>query len=322
MANDKRIDDATGVETVGHEWDGIEELNNPLPRWWLWTFYLCIIFSIGYVVVYPAIPLAHSGTKGLWGWSSRGQLANETAAAQAQRAPLIAKLAVTPIEKLPDDPALMQAAVSGGRAAFRVNCVQCHGSGAAGVAGLYPNLNDDDWLWGGNLKEIEQTITHGIRQPGDDKTRNSLMPSFGRDGLLNGDQIADVTSYVRSLSGLEKGSASAARGATLFAANCVACHGTDGKGLRQFGAPNLTDAIWLYGGSRDAIGSTLTNAHAGVMPAWGAKLDPVTIKMLAAYVHSLGGGEDFAPAAPVAAASGAPAPMAAPAAEASANAER
>jgi cytochrome c oxidase cbb3-type subunit 3 len=292
----RRIDDATGVETVGHEWDGIEELDNPMPRWWLWTFYLTILFALGYVVVYPAIPLLHSGTPGLWGWTSRGQLARETEAVQQQRAGLMAKLAATPIERLPSDPELMKAAIAGGRAAFRVNCVQCHGAGAAGVVGHYPNLNDDDWLWGGNLKEIEQTITHGVRQPGDPQTRTSLMPSFGRDGILTAPQIQDVTSYVRTLSGLERRSSSSARGAELFAANCVVCHGAEGKGNRQFGAPNLTDAIWLYGGSRDAIAATLTNAHAGVMPAWGRKLDPATIRMLAVYVHSLGGGEDFSPA--------------------------
>jgi len=297
MTMTKRIDEPTGIETVGHEWDGIEELNNPLPRWWLWTFYLCILFAIGYVIVYPAIPLLNKGTEGLWGWSSRGQLAQETALAQQQRADTMAKLAVTPIDKLGDDPALMQAAVSGGRAAFRVNCVQCHGAGAAGVAGLYPNLNDDDWLWGGNLAELEQTIAHGIRHPGDEQTHTSMMPSFGRDQILTAAQIEDVTSYVRTLSGKEKQSAASARGGELFAVNCVACHGPDGKGMRQFGAPNLADAIWLYGGDRAAIVKSLTNAHAGVMPAWNGKLDPVTIKMLAAYVHSLGGGEDFNPVA-------------------------
>jgi len=294
----KKVDQATGVETVGHEWDGIEELNNPLPRWWLWTFYLTILFAIGYMVVYPAIPLLTKGTEGLWGWTSRGQLAEEVKAETDRRATLLAQLDKTPIEQLQADPQLMAAAVAGGRAAFRVNCVQCHGSGAGGVAGLYPNLNDDDWLWGGNLAEIQQTITHGIRQPGDDQTRTSLMPSFGRDGILTAAQIEDVTSHVRVLSGQEQPSAAATRGAELFSANCAVCHGPQGKGLRQFGAPNLADAIWLYGGSREAIVRSVTNAHAGVMPAWNHKLDPVTIKMLAAYVHSLGGGEDFAPAAP------------------------
>ena len=297
MAN-KHIDEATGVETVGHEWDGIEELNNPLPRWWLLSFYACILFSIAYMVVYPAWPLLSKGTEGLWGWSSRGQLAEETRVAEAARASTVAALASTPIEKLPENPELLKAAIAGGKAAFRVNCVQCHGAGAAGIEGLYPNLNDDDWLWGGNLKEIEQTILHGIRQPGNDQTRNSMMPSFGKDGILTAAQIGDVTSHVRSLSGLEKAGAASARGAEVFAANCVACHGTEGKGLRQFGAPNLTDAIWLYGGSSAKVSASIANAHAGVMPAWSGKLDASTIKMLAAYVHSLGGGEDFtAPAA-------------------------
>lgn len=293
MAN-KHIDEATGVETVGHEWDGIEELNNPLPRWWLWSFYACIAFAIGYAVVYPAIPLLHKGTDGVLGWTSRGQFAGEMKAEADHRAPLLAALTRTPIDQLPRNPQLMQQAVAGGRAAFRVNCVQCHGAGAAGSVG-YPNLNDDDWLWGGNLKEIEQTITHGIRQPGDPLTRTSLMPSFGRDGILKPDQVADVASYVRTLGGKQKPSTASLRGAAMFASNCAVCHGPAGKGGRQVGAPNLTDAIWLYGSGLDAIEGSVTNAHAGVMPAWGHKLDKATIRMLAAYVHSLGGGEDFAP---------------------------
>ena len=302
MSN-KYIDEATGVETVGHEWDGIQELNNPLPRWWLLTMYATILFALGYVVLYPAIPLLGKGTEGTQGWTSRGQLAGEMKAEADRRAPMLAALAATPIEKLPENKALMEQAVAGGRAAFRVNCVQCHGAGAAGSTG-FPNLNDDDWLWGGNLREIEQTITHGIRQPGNDQTRSSLMPSFGKDGILTAAQVQDVTSYVRTLSGKDKPSAASASGQALFTANCAVCHGPDGKGLRQFGAPNLSDAIWLYGGSREAIAGSVTNAHAGVMPAWTGKLDTATIKMLAAYVHSLGGGEDFteAAAAPVAAA--------------------
>ena len=297
-AGGQHIDEATGVETVGHEWDGIEELNNPLPRWWVWANYISILFAIGYVIVYPAIPLLAKGTEGLWGWTSRGQLAAESRAEAARRAPLLAALVATPTEQLQSNPELLQNAVAGGRAAFRVNCVQCHGAGAAGsppgTFGGYPNLNDDEWLWGGNISEIEFTITHGIRQPGDAQTRAAQnMPSFGREGILTAAQIEDVTSHVRALAGREKPGSASARGAAIYAANCVACHGPDGKGLRQFGAPNLTDAIWLYGGSRTAISGSVTNAHAGVMPAWKGKLDPVTIKMLAAYVHSLGGGEDF-----------------------------
>jgi len=294
----KRIDEATGTQTVGHEWDGIEELDTPMPRWWLLTFCLTILFAIGYVVLYPAIPMVHGATKGLWGWSSRGELASDLRVAKAQRADVLHQIAITPIQSLQGKPELMKAAVAGGRAAFRVNCVQCHGAGAAGVPGLYPNLNDDDWLWGGSLQAIEQTITHGIRQPGDKDTRTSLMPSFGRDALLTPDQIDDLVSHVRTISHQEKPSPSSARGAKLFADNCAVCHGPAGKGQRQVGAPNLTDAIWLYGGSREKITRSLTVAHAGVMPAWHDRLDPVTIKMLAAYVHSLGGGEDFVQPAP------------------------
>ena len=288
MAN-KRIDEATGVETVGHEWDGIEELNNPLPRWWVWTFYLCIIFGIGYTIAYPAWPLISQGTEGMLGWSSRGQLAEEMQQAEEGRAALLAEIDRTPIEKIGGDPELLSLAVAGGNAAFKVNCVQCHGSGAAGSKG-YPNLNDDDWLWGGNLREIEYTLVHGVRQPDSDETRFSQMPAFGRDGILNAAQIDQLADHVLALSG---NGVDNAAGAQLFEANCAICHGPDGKGLREFGAPNLSDAIWLYGGSKDEIVQTITNSRYGVMPAWGERLDPVTIKMLAAYVHSLGGGEDF-----------------------------
>jgi cytochrome c oxidase cbb3-type subunit 3 len=305
MANERptgaRIDQPTGTETVGHEWDGIEELNTPLPRWWLLTFYATILFSIAYVVVYPAIPLLAKGTEGLWGWTSRGELAADTARAEAQRAPLFAALAKTPVEALPADPKLYRAAIEGGRAAFKVNCVQCHGAGAAGIVGLYPNLNDNDWLWGGDLKSLETTITHGIRQPGDDLTRTSLMPSFGRDGILTPAQIGDVASYLRVLSKQDGPSAGATRGQTVYAANCVVCHGANGEGSRAVGAPRLDDAIWLYGGKKAEIVQSVTIAHAGVMPSWNTRLDAQTIKMLAAYVHSLGGGEDNPAAAPAAA---------------------
>jgi len=299
MAN-RRIDEPTGVETVGHEWDGIEELNNPLPRWWVITFWITVVFALGYMLVYPAIPMLSKGSEGLWGWSSRGQLAAEMDKAQAERKPVLDKIAATPIELIAADKQLLDQAKAGGKAAFKQNCAQCHGTGAAGGVG-YPNLKDRDWLWGGNVQEIETTITHGIRSPGVDATRTSLMPSFGKDGILQGGQIADTAAYVLSLSGKHPADAAAQRGAATFAANCVACHGTDGKGLRQFGAPNLTDSVWLYGGSQDQVVGSITKAHAGVMPAWAGKLDAVTIKMLAVYVHSLGGGEQFA-AASVAAA--------------------
>ncbi len=285
----KRIDEPTGTEFVGHEWDGIEELNTPLPRWWLWTFYATVIWAIGYVILYPAWPMVSQATEGYLGWTSRGQLAEEVSAAEAERAPLMRALAETPIEQLPEDAALMQQAVAGGRAAFQIHCVQCHGAGAAGYEG-YPNLNDDDWLWGGNLTEIEQTLIHGIRHPGDSTTRTSLMPAFGRDGLLDTEQVHEVGDYILSFSGRADGTAA---GAELYANNCAICHGSDGTGLRQFGAPNLADAIWLYGSDEAQVYAQISNPRHGVMPAWGERLDPATIKMLAAYVHSLGGGEDF-----------------------------
>ncbi|HSG34621.1 MAG TPA: cytochrome-c oxidase, cbb3-type subunit III [Sphingomonadaceae bacterium] len=289
MAENKHIDEATGTETVGHEWDGIEELDTPMPRWWVLTFYATILWAIGYVIAYPALPLIEQGTEGVLGWTSRGALAEELERQSAGRAETVSALSITPVEKIAGNDELMQRAIAGGSAAFKVNCVQCHGSGAAGSPG-YPNLNDDDWLWGGNISEIEYTLLHGIRHPGDDETRFSLMPAFGRDGILTAAQIDDVADHVLSLSG--NGPANAA-GATLFETNCAICHGPDGTGLREFGAPNLADAISLYGNDKATVVEMISNPRNGVMPAWGDRLDPVTIKMLAAYVHSLGGGEDF-----------------------------
>jgi cytochrome c oxidase cbb3-type subunit 3 len=287
---DKKIDAATGTELKGHEWDGIAELDTPLPRWWLWTFYATIIFAIGYVIAYPAIPMLHDYTRGMLGWSSRGALDKELAAREAEIAPLRRAIADTAITDLPGKPQLMQAAVEGGRAAFKVHCVQCHGSGAAGAKG-YPNLNDDDWLWGGDLATIEKTITDGVRNPNHDATRVSMMPAFGRDQLLTGAQVNDVVAHVRVISRQDKGSAASQRGAKLFADNCAVCHGPDGKGTRALGAPNLTDGIWLYGGDAETIHETVWNSRQGVMPRWDDKLDKATIRMLATYVHSLGGGE-------------------------------
>jgi cytochrome c oxidase cbb3-type subunit 3 len=285
-----RVDAPTGTSTVGHQWDGIEELDTPMPRWWLLTFYACIVFAVGYAIAYPAIPLANSATKGLLGWSAQGDLAKELAAEATRQAPIKLALAQLPIEQLPGNPQLLRAAERGGKSAFKVHCVQCHGAGAAGSKG-YPNLNDDDWIWGGDLGALQTTLINGIRHPGNDETRVSQMPAFGRDEILQKNEISDVVSHVRVISGQDKPSAASARGAALFEANCAVCHGAAGKGNRELGAPNLSDAIWLYGGDRASLTTTIVNARGGVMPAWGQRLDPVTIKMLAAYVHSLGGGE-------------------------------
>ena len=297
MADHKRIDEATGTSTVGHEWDGIEELNTPLPRWWLWTFYATIVWAAVYVLLFPAWPMIDGATEGLLGWSSRGQLERELAVDAKRRAPIVQAIGAAELADLPARPELMQAAVQGGGAAFRVHCVQCHGAGGAGVKKLYPSLTDDDWLWGGDLPTIQDTITHGIRNPDHKQTRMSQMPAFGRDGILEPAQIADAVSYVRTISRQEKPGASSARGAAIFETNCAVCHGASGEGGRQVGAPKLTDAIWLYGGDRASLTATITQPRNGVMPRWGERLDPVTIKMLAAYVYSLGGGEKLAPPA-------------------------
>jgi cytochrome c oxidase cbb3-type subunit 3 len=291
MAN-KRIDAATGTETVGHEWDGIEELNTPLPRWWLWTFYATIVFAAVYVVLYPAWPLLDRATTGVLGWSSRGQLAREMRAAEAARAGMLRQIAATDIEQLAASPELLQAAIAGGAAAFKVNCAGCHGAGAAGSPG-YPNLNDDDWLWGGTLPDIEYTITYGVRWEGAEATRINFMPSF--QGVLDAGQVSAVARHVLSLSG--KGRPDPA-GAQLFADHCAACHGVAGEGMPAMGAPALGDAIWLYGGTEADVKKQILNPRHGVMPAWKDRLDPVTIKMLAAYVHSRGGGQDAAPGEP------------------------
>lgn len=284
------VDQVSGTETTGHEWDGIKELNTPLPRWWLWTFYLTIIWSVVYCILYPAIPLVTTATKGILGYSSRAEVAAAVEEAKQAQQKYIAKMENASLEDIRNDKELFQFAVTGGKSAFAVNCIQCHGSGAAGSKG-YPNLNDDEWLWGGNLEEIHTSIRHGIRFEEDEDTRVSEMPAFGRDELLEPKQIQDVAEYVLSLSGNSQDSAAVERGQTLYADNCAACHGESGDGDRAQGAPSLKDAIWLYGADKGTIVETITNSRKGVMPAWAHRLDAVTIKQLAIYVHALGGGE-------------------------------
>jgi cytochrome c oxidase cbb3-type subunit 3 len=278
------------IGTTGHEWDGIHELNTPLPRWWLWLFYATIIWAIGYWVVYPAWPLVSSSTNGLLNWHARGAVATELAALQAQRGPMMARLASASLPEIESTPALLDFARSLGRPAFADNCAPCHGAGGGGAKG-YPNLVDNDWLWGGTLDEIAQTIRHGVRA-GDDAGHQGSMPAFGRDGILKPNEVSTVADYVRSLSGLKtEPGADLARGAKIFADNCAVCHGPQGKGNREVGAPNLTDQIWLYGPDKKTIMEGISNGRGGVMPAWGSKLDDVTIKAVAVYVHTFGGGE-------------------------------
>lgn len=283
--SDKHIDEVTGISTTGHEWDGIRELDNPMPRWWLWTFYATIVWALAYTIAYPAWPLISSATSGMLGWSSRGELRAELTAAEASRAEYAARVAELPIDEIMADDTLRQFATSAGAAAFRVNCVQCHGSGAAGSPG-YPNLNDDEWLWGGTAEDILYTIAHGVRFAGNDETRYSEMTAFA--DILDREEIATVAAYVKSLS---EGGDIAGPGADIYADNCSSCHGETAKGEPSLGAPDLTDAIWLYGSSIEEITTQIRTPRHGVMPAWQARLGETTVKELAVYVHSLGGGQ-------------------------------
>ncbi|ULB08844.1 cytochrome-c oxidase, cbb3-type subunit III [Cereibacter azotoformans] len=278
--------------TTGHSWDGIEEYDNPMPRWWLWTFYVTIIWAIGYSILYPAWPLVNDATKGLLGQSTRADVAAEIQAYADANAEIRTRLVETELTEIATNPDLVQYATNAGAAVFRTNCVQCHGSGAAGVQGQgYPNLLDDDWIWGGDIESIHTTVTHGIRNTTDDNARYSEMPRFGADGLLDDTQLSQVVEYVLQISGQEHDAALATEGATVFLDNCAACHGDDGTGSRDVGAPNLTDAIWLYGGSRETITESVTYARFGVMPNWNNRLSEADIRSVAIYVHGLGGGE-------------------------------
>ncbi|WP_159947804.1 cytochrome-c oxidase, cbb3-type subunit III [Rhizobium sp. 18065] len=285
---EKHIDEISGVETTGHEWDGIRELNNPMPRWWVYTFYATIIWAIGYMVAYPAIPMLTGATKGLLGYSSRAEVVAELDSAKAAQSVYLDKITTLPLNEIVADPGLAQFAVAGGAAAFKVNCAPCHGSGAAGGAG-YPNLNDDDWLWGGDLESLHTTIAHGIRYDGDADTRISEMPAFAE--IIEPEQVKQVAAYVVSLTGTPSDAALVEPGRQVFVDNCAACHGEDAKGLRDFGAPNLADAIWLKAGTEAGIAAQIRAPKHGVMPGWGTRLGDATVKQLTVYVHSLGGGE-------------------------------
>ncbi|WP_083100594.1 cytochrome-c oxidase, cbb3-type subunit III [Pseudophaeobacter leonis] len=284
----KKFDD--DPNTTGHSWDGIEEFDNPMPRWWLWTLYATIVWGIGYTILYPAWPMVSSATSGALGWSTRGDVAAEIAAVEEANAPMNAKLEAAELTAISGDAEMGPYAVSAGSAAFKPWCAQCHGSGAAGAKG-YPNLLDDDWLWGGSVEDINHTISHGIRNEESDDARYSEMPAFGRDELLEKEEIDQVVNFVMSLSGDAQDPAQVAAGAVVFEDNCSACHMEDGTGDRSQGAPNLVDAIWLYGGDYAALSQTVNNSRYGVMPAWNSRLTEAQIRAVSAYVHQLGGGE-------------------------------
>ena len=290
MTEHSDIDHVSGRATTGHEWDGIKELNTPLPRWWVITFYLCIVWAFGYWIVYPAWPLLSSHTTGIWNYSTRAEVATELANLEKIRGDKMVALGAASLEEIEKNPALLALARARGKTVFGDNCAPCHGSGGAGAKG-YPNLNDDDWLWGGSLEQIMQTIQFGARS-GHPKAHENAMLAFGKEGVLKKDQIVTVANYVRALSSLPTAPGyDAAAGAKIFAENCTSCHGDNGKGNQELGAPDLTDKIWLFGSDEATLIETITNGRAGVMPAWVGRLDPSTIKALTVYVHSLGGGK-------------------------------
>jgi cytochrome c oxidase cbb3-type subunit 3 len=284
----RRHDEETGIDTTGHSWDGIEELNTPLPRWWLWTLYLCIIWAIGYSIAYPAWPMISKASAGVMGWSTRANVAADIKAHEGKNAELVTAVLEADISALAETTDLGRYAVARGGSVFRAQCSQCHGSGAAGAKG-YPNLLDDDWLWGGDMAAITHTVRHGVRNTTDDDARYSEMPAFGE--ILAKEEIDAVIEHVLSLSSTEFDASLAETGAVVFEDNCSACHGEIGLGDVEMGAPNLADAIWLYGGDRDSLHDTVTYSRYGVMPAWGQRLSEEDVRSVSAYVHALGGGE-------------------------------
>ncbi len=279
----------SGTDTTGHEWDGVKELNTPLPKWWLYTFVACVVWAIGFMILYPSLPLGRTYFAGLLGYSQRTQVEHELAEVHAVHAKAMDQIAATDIAEVARNPELKTMALAAGRTVFANNCQPCHGPSGSGRVG-YPILADDDWLWGGKLEDLQRTITYGIRS-GHPEARDSAMPKFGADGILQPKQIEQVADFVLSLSGHAPAGADVKPGAAIFAENCAACHGDKGEGNREFGAPKLSDSIWLYGGDRASIIRQITNPRQGVMPAWTGRLDEATIKSLALYVHAFGGGE-------------------------------
>jgi cytochrome c oxidase cbb3-type subunit 3 len=289
-------DSVSGTETTGHEWDGIKELNTPLPRWWLLTFYACIVFAVGYCVFYPAIPLPWGGhTVGLLHVTERKVIEADLKANAVSARPQFAEIAAKDLDAIQADPKLRDFAVAGGRAAFAQNCAPCHGGSGQGAKG-FPNLLDDVWLWGGSLDQIHQTIRFGVRNANPDSRQGVAMPAWGDAAknppqVLAAAQISAVADYVLSLNHKSVDPASASAGQAVFADNCVACHGEKAEGNQDMGAPPLASGVWLYGGDKATLVETITHGRAGQMPAWSERLDDATVKMLALYVHQLGGGK-------------------------------
>jgi cytochrome c oxidase cbb3-type subunit 3 len=266
----KRKVAGTTTETTGHTWDGdLGEYNNPLPRWWSWLFYITIVFSLGYLVVYPGLG-SHAGA---WKWTQVKQLEEEDARANAQFGPLYEKFTVQDVAALARDPE----ARAIGQKLFLNHCAQCHAGDGGGSRG-FPNLTDRDWLWGGTPEAIKASIADG---------RTGVMPPFGPS--LGEQGVKDVAHYVLSLAGSPSDSIRTARGKPLFAQTCAVCHGADGKGNPALGAPNLTDRTWLYGSAEPVIIETITRGRNNQMPAHKAFLSAAKIHLLAGYVYGLSG---------------------------------
>ncbi|WP_305984431.1 cytochrome-c oxidase, cbb3-type subunit III [Roseibium sp. MMSF_3544] len=286
----KEVDQISGVETTGHEWDGLKELNNPLPKWWLYIFYATLVWAVIYWVLYPSWPLVTTYTKGVLGASQREEAIAAYDKGVADRSQFADKIVSTALEDIPQDQELLQFALANGRAAFGDNCAPCHGNGGTGAEG-YPNLQDDTWIWGGTLDDIHTTLLHGIRNESDD-ARFGDMPAFGADELLSREEIDQVANFVASRAGQEtEDGVDLAAGQVLYEDNCAACHGDSLEGIQEVGAPSLMSANYLYGNSLDEIKAQIANPRNGVMPGWEGRLDPATIKSLTVYVHSFGGGQ-------------------------------
>jgi cytochrome c oxidase cbb3-type subunit 3 len=279
----------SGTDTTGHEWDGIRELNTPLPKWWLYVFVATVIWAAGWFLLYPSIPYGTGYWHGLLGYSSRADAMAGVAAMHDEHAAAMRQIATLPIADVARDTKLMETALTAGRSTFAINCQPCHGPNGSGRLG-YPALGDDVWIWGGKLADIETTITHGVRSA-DADARQSQMPAFAADGILKPEQIQAVADYVGQWWGVVPAGTDVAAGAQVYAENCVACHGEKGEGVREMGGPPLNSKVHLYAGTRDAIVAQVTHPKLGVMPNWNTRLDPATIKSVALFVHSLGGGE-------------------------------
>ena len=281
-------DVVTGTNTTGHEWDGLKELNTPLPKWWLYVLYATIAWAAVWFVLYPSVPGITGYFPGILGYSQRMEVNTEVRAIEAQRAGTMDKIKALSFAEIRKDPQLMAAAEVAGRIAFANNCQPCHGAGGGGQPG-YPALAAGGWIWGGSLDAIEQTIAYGIRS-GDDQARDSQMLRFGADGILKPDEIQKVADYVMTMYG-KPTDRDVSAGRKLYADNCAVCHGEAGQGDREKGAPRLASRVHIYGDTRDAVVAQISAPRMGVMPAWHTRLDEATIKSLALYVHSLGGGE-------------------------------